>query len=68
MEESRVAEARSKLRAKARSRFLQRREDALMGFEVSRKPIIEACIVPERRHFRGEDGRVSKRTPPEVQR
>lgn len=34
-EESRVAEARSKLRAKARSRFLQRREEALMGFEVS---------------------------------
>ena len=34
LEESRVAAARSKLRAKARSRFLQRREDALMGFEV----------------------------------
>lgn len=41
LEESRVAAARSKLRAKARSRFLQRREDALMGFEVSRRAMVE---------------------------
>ncbi|CAM9901334.1 unnamed protein product, partial [Scytosiphon promiscuus] len=47
-EESRVAEARSKLRAKARSRFLQRREEALMGFEdlseVERA--LATCVPP----------------------
>ncbi|CAN0270296.1 unnamed protein product, partial [Ectocarpus sp. 12 AP-2014] len=48
LEESRVAAARSKLRAKARSRFLQRREEYLMGFEdlsdVERA--LATCVVP----------------------
>ncbi|CAN0195793.1 unnamed protein product, partial [Ectocarpus sp. 4 AP-2014] len=48
LEESRVAVARSKLRAKARSRFLQRREGYLMGFEdlsdVERA--LATCVAP----------------------
>eukprot|EP00752_Nemacystus_decipiens_P009262 g8275.t1 len=48
LEESRVAEARSKLRAKARSRFLQRREDALMGFEdlSEVEQALATCVPP----------------------
>eukprot|EP00903_Cladosiphon_okamuranus_P019399 g17836.t1 len=47
-EESRVAAARSKLRAKARSRFLQRREDALMGFEdlSEVEQALATCVPP----------------------
>ncbi|CAM9597022.1 unnamed protein product [Ectocarpus sp. 6 AP-2014] len=48
LEESRVAATRSKLRAKARSRFLQRREEHLMGFEdlsdVERA--LATCVAP----------------------